>query len=170
MRFFRVGRGNRRVAILDQRTAFLQSNKFPPNFVKALLMFNPRTLVWELFCQSGPLHGENSAPCRWEDIYSPYLESKCFVCGFNYRSIFWHPEHDIVDLTYVDDNYLDGEEADREIAWATDTINERFDCKDLDWAPMDGVPIDYSSMLMSMDSERTFLEMYVYINNALEIM
>ena len=68
------------------------------------------------------------------------------------------------------DNYVDGEEA--EIAWATDTINERFDCKDLDWVPMDGVPIDYLGMLMSMDS---FLEMYdiVYngvINNALEIM
>ena len=28
----------------------------------------------------------------------------------------------------------------------------------------------YLGMLMSMDSERTFLEMYVYINNALEIM
>ena len=116
------------------------------------------------------LYGENSAPRRWEDTYSPYLESESFVRGYNDRSIFWHPERDVVDLTYVDDNCLDGEEA--EVAWATDTINERFDCKDLDWVPMDGVPIDYLGMLMSMDSERTFLEMYVYIqvNNALEIM
>ena len=39
---------------------------------------------------------------------------------------------------------------------------------------MDGVPIGYLGILMSMDSERMpiFLEMYVYtyINNALEIM
>ena len=36
--------------------------------------------------------------------------------------------------------------------------------------PMEGIPIDYLGMLMSIDSERTLLEMYVYINNALEIM
>ena len=36
MCFFRVGRGSRRVAILDQRTAFLQSDKFPPDIVKSL--------------------------------------------------------------------------------------------------------------------------------------
>ena len=68
----------------------------------------------------------------------------------------------------MDDDHLDAEEA--ELAWASDTINERFNCKDLDWVPMDGIPIDYLGMLMSMDSERTFLEMYVYVNNALEIM
>ena len=70
----------------------------------------------------------------------------------------------------MDDNYLDGEEA--EVTWATytDTINERVDCKDLDWVTMDAVTIDYLGMLMSMDSERTFLEMCVYINNALKIM
>ena len=119
MCFFRVGRGSRRVAILDQRTAFLQSDKFPPHIVKSLLTFNPWpiTLEWELFRQSGPLYGENSAPRRWEDTYSPYLESGVFHRGFNDRSISWHPERDIVDLTYVDDNYLDGEEA--EVTWAT---------------------------------------------------
>ena len=65
---------------------------------------------------------------------------------------------------------MDGEED--EINWATDTINERFDCKDLEWIPTNGEPIDYLGirMLMSIDSERTFLEIYVYINNALEIM
>ena len=68
----------------------------------------------------------------------------------------------------MDDNYLDGEED--EITWTSDTINKRFDCKDLEWVPTDGEPIDYLGMLMSVDSERTFLEMYVYINNALEIM
>ena len=35
-----------------------------------------------------------------------------------------------------------------------------------------GTPIDHLGMLVSMDSKRTFLKMtlYVYINNALEIM
>ena len=70
----------------------------------------------------------------------------------------------------MDDNYLDGEDLEDEVTWATDAINKCFDCKDLEWVPTDGDPIDYLGMLISMDSERTFLEMYVYINNALEIM
>ena len=118
MCFFRVGRGSRSVDILDQRTSFLQSDKFSPDIVKTLLMFNPITLEWELFRQLGPLYGENSAPRRWEDTYSPYLESKGFRRGFNARSIFYHPVRDVVDLTYVDDNYLDGEED--EVTWATE--------------------------------------------------
>ena len=83
-------------------------------------MFNPITLEWELFRQSRPLYGENSVPRRWEDISSPYLESEGFRRDCNDRSSFWHPERDIVDLTYVDDDYLDGEED--EVTWATDTI------------------------------------------------
>ena len=35
MCFFPIGCGSRRVAILDQRTAFLQSNKFPLGIVKS---------------------------------------------------------------------------------------------------------------------------------------
>ena len=53
-----------------------------------------------------------------------YLESEGFRRGFNDRSIFWHPEHDVGDLTYVNNNYLDGEED--EVTWATDTINKRL--------------------------------------------
>ena len=102
MCFFRVDCGSRRVAILDRRTSFLQSDKFPPDIVKSLLMFNPIAMEWELFRhgQSGPLYGENSAPRRWEDTYSPYLESEGFRCGFNDRSIFYNPERDVVNLTY----------------------------------------------------------------------
>ena len=101
MCFFRVGRGSRRVAILDQRTAFLQSDKFPPDIVKSLLMFNPITLEWELFRQSGPLYGENSAPRRWEDTYSPYLESEGFRRGFNDRSIFYNPFRDVTIKSHI---------------------------------------------------------------------
>lgn len=68
----------------------------------------------------------------------------------------------------MDDNYLDGEEDD--IKWTVNNVGERFDCKDLEWVPTDGTPIDYLGMLMSMDSERTYLEMYVYIQNCLEIL
>ena len=60
-------------------------------------------------------------------VYSPHLESEGFCRGFNDRSIFYHPERDVCDLTYVDDSYLDGEED--EITWATGTIHDRFHCK-----------------------------------------
>ena len=66
---------------------------------------------------------------------------------------------------------MDGEE--NEATWATDTNNERFDCKDIEWVPIDGESIAYLGTLMSIDSDHTFLEMYdisVHINNTLEIM
>ena len=91
----------------------------------------------------------------------PILDREGFHHGFKDRSIFCHPWRDVVDLTYGDDNYLDDEED--EVTWATYTINTRFDCKDLEWVPTDhdGDHIGYLGMPMSMDSERTFLEMYV---------
>ena len=75
-------------------------------------MWNPISRERELFRQSGPLYGENSAPRRWEDTYAPYLESEGFERSPNEPSIFYDPDEDILDLTYVDDNYLDGEEDD----------------------------------------------------------
>ncbi len=60
--FFRVNRGTRRVGLLDEQTAFLQSDSFPDWLKKSLLMWNPVELEWELFRQTGPLYGENSAP------------------------------------------------------------------------------------------------------------
>ena len=41
MSFFRPNRGTRRAAIQDAKTAFLQSDKFPPHIVKYVQMYNP---------------------------------------------------------------------------------------------------------------------------------
>lgn len=168
--YFRPNRGTRRVAILDQRTAFLQSDEFPEHIKKYLLMYNPIALEWELFKQSGPLYGENSAPRRWEDTYAPFLESEGFERGFNDRAIFYHPVNDVTILTYVDDNYIDAEEDS--VTKAADIITSRFDCKDLEFVSTDGEPTDLLGMLLSMSygDERSYLEMYKYIDNALEIM
>ena len=86
---------------------------------------------------------------RWEDTYSPYLEAEEFERGHNDQSIFYNAEHDVLDLVYVDDNYLDGETSN--IHWAAETITDRFDCKDLTIIPTTGVPQDHLGMLMSMD-------------------
>ena len=89
MCFFCVDRGNRRVAVLDQRTLCQQSDALPPDIR-----------------QSGPRDGDDSAPHRWDDTYSPYLKIECFGRGLNDRSILGHQERGIVNLTHVDDNYL----------------------------------------------------------------
>jgi hypothetical protein len=167
--FFRPNRGTKLVAILDERTAFLQANEFTPDIpVKALKMYNPITRESELFEQSGPLYGENSAPKRWEDTYAPYLESQGFVRGDNERSAYYHPDRDVLDLTWVDDNYIDGEEDD--VLFAAGIITDRFECKELEWVTLDGTPVDYLGMLMSMTPHRTFLSMEKYIIESLEIL
>ena len=169
--FFRTDRNVRRVAILDQSTAFLQSDKFPEHIKKYLLMRNPITLEWELFRQTGPLYGENSAPRRWEDTYAPYLETLGFIRGDNDRCIFYHPERDVLNLTFVDDNFIDADEDD--INWTAKAITDRFKCKDLEWVELDGTPVDYLGMHISvdaMDSMRTYLSMEHYIANCLEIL
>jgi hypothetical protein len=166
--FFRPNRGTRRVAILDERTAFLQSDKFPEEVVKFLMMWNPVTREREHFQQYGPLYGENSAPKRWEDTYAPFLESEGFERGVNERSVFNHFENDVLDLTWVDDNYLDAEEDG--IKWAEKVITSRFECKEIEWVPTDGTPVDYLGMHLSIDALRTYMDMEAYIDNALEIL
>jgi len=168
--FFRPNRGSREVAFLDESTAFLQSDDFPIELVKALVMWNPISRVRELFRQSGPLYGENSAPRRWEDTYAPYLESEGFERSPNEPSIFYDPDDDILDLTYVDDNYLDAEPEG--IKRIHRVISSRFDCKELEVLPTNGDPVDYLGMLMSMchEEDRTYLDMSKYIEQSLEIL
>lgn len=81
---------------------------------------------------------------------------------------FHHQTRDILILTFVDDNLIDAQEDD--IEWASERINERFECKDLDIVPWTGVPVDFLGMLLSMTPERTSLSMENYINNALSIL
>ena len=166
MVFFRVNRGTRRCALLDVATAFLQSDNFPEDLQKFLLMWHPINREWELHRQLGPLYGENSAPRRWEDTFAPSLEAEDYVRADNDRAIFYHPERDMVNLCYVDDNFIDGEEDD--IHWAHERIKERFDCNELEMIPVDGTPIDYLGMAVSMDGHRTYVSMEKYIDYALE--
>jgi len=105
---------------------------------------------------------------RWEDTFAPYLEGEGFVRGDNEKSIFYHDEHDVLDLTFVDDNYLDGEEGD--IEWASGILEDRFDCKELEWIHFDNIPLDYLGMEMAMTNERCTISMEVYITNCLEIL
>ena len=52
----RPNRGNRRIAVKDVRTAFLQSNKFPADIIKYISFKDPVTKVIEYFRQTGPVY------------------------------------------------------------------------------------------------------------------
>ena len=166
MSYFRPNRGTRRVAIRDVRTAFLQSDKFPASVRKFLKMYHPIELKWELFRQLGPLYGENSAPVRWEDTFAPYLESEDFVRGDNEMSVFYNEDHDLLDIAYVDDNFLDGDEDS--IKWGSEILSDRFDCKELEWLEPDRSVLDYLGMELFQDATRVYISMETYISNCLD--
>ena len=44
---FRPNRGSRRIAIQDVKTAFLQSDKFPPETIKYMKIFNPVQFAYQ---------------------------------------------------------------------------------------------------------------------------
>ena len=127
----RRGRHNRRLAIKDVRVAFLQSDKFPPGIVKFIVFTWPLTGEKRFFRQRGPVYGEASAPIRWEDTFCPYLEDEGFDRGEHDPCAFYHQQRDLVDLLWVDDNMLDGEED--QIEWASERMDSRFKCKGLVW-------------------------------------
>jgi hypothetical protein len=163
---FRPNRGTRRLAVKDVRTAFLQSHKYPPGTVKYICFKYPTTNKWRYFRQSGPIYGEPSAVIRWEDTIAPWFEETGFVRGKNEQCAFLHEERDVLSLLYVDDNLLDGEEDD--IKWAAAKLDERFDCKDLDWLSPGPSALDYLGMEISQDAIYTYINMRVYILNALK--
>ena len=70
----RRDRRNRRIAIKDISTAFLQSHKYPPDAPKKYIKFvHPLTGETMFYRQLGPIYGENSAPKRWEDTLFEWL-------------------------------------------------------------------------------------------------
>ena len=166
--FFRPNRSNRRIAIQDVKVAFLQSDKFPPDVVKYLKMLNPLSNQWEYYRQYGPLYGEYSGPVRWENTYAPYMESRGFSRGDNEKSVFYNEERDLLDITFVDDNYFDGDEAD--IVWGSEILSERFECKELEWLEPNGNYLDYLGMQLAQDAARVWISMEYYIDNCLEIL
>ena len=64
MSTFRLNRGNRRIALKDVSTAFLQSNKYPDGTTKYVCFKDPLTKQWKYYRQSGSLYGEKSATRR----------------------------------------------------------------------------------------------------------
>ena len=50
---------------------------------------------------------------------------------------FCHEAQDIVNILWVDDDLMGGEED--VIIWASDKLDNRFDCKDLDWVKANGM-------------------------------
>jgi hypothetical protein len=163
----RRGRGNRRLAIKDVRVAFLQSDGFPDQVVKFLVFKWPLTGEKRYFRQLGPIYGESSAPIRWEDTFCPFLEDEGFDRGDHDRSAFHHRKFDLVDLLWVDDNMLDGEED--HIKWASQRMDKRFDCKGLVWIEPMGKNEDCIGMEISMDANFTYMSMCQYIWNCIEV-
>ena len=163
---FRMDRGTRRIAIKDVRTAFLQSHKYPPGTVKYICFKHPITSQWAYFRQSGPIYGEASAVIRWENTIAPWLVEQGFIRGDNEPCAFLNAVHsNLVDILFVDDNLFDGEEED--INWIDSKMDERFDCKGLEWLEP-GPPLDHLGMDLSMDNEYTYICMSTYIDKCLE--
>ena len=167
---FRPRRGNRRLALKDISTAFLQSHGYKvtdPGLKKWLKVKNPLTGEIEYYEQSGPIYGEASAPIRWENTVAPWFEEQGFIRGDNEPCVFYHPDRDLLVVLYVDDCLADGQEED--ITWIFDLMDERFACKDAEWLDIDS-PLDYLGMDISMDQEYIYLSMAKYIDTALELL
>jgi hypothetical protein len=159
----RPNRGTRRIAIKDVKTAFLQSNKFPPDIIKYIVFVNPVTKVKEYYRQTGPIYGEPEAPVRWGNTLALAMEAQGFTRGDNERAVFYHEETDVLALTFVDDLIYDGEDDD--VCHACEELEARFDCKDTDWLEPDMVPLDYLGMELMLSLERVHLSMKTYIEN-----
>jgi hypothetical protein len=83
----RASRGNRRIAVKDIRTAFLQSHKYPADATKKYIKFkHPITGELMYFRQMGPIYGENSAPKHWENTLFPWIKSLGFVQGVSFQA------------------------------------------------------------------------------------
>ena len=163
---FRPNRDTRRMAIKDVRTAFQQSNHFPDSVRKYMVFTDPLTGVKEYSRQYSPMYGECSAPVNWENTLSPVLEDQGFIRGMNEPSIFCNPQTDLLALVYVDDNFYDGEED--AIYHAAERLDDRFDCKDLEWVSIDGTQSDYIGMELSVKGEHVTSSMVKYTLAAID--
>ena len=61
---------------------------------KTISFKHPVTVEWLCYEQSGPIHGEASAPVRWENAIAPFFETLGFDRGENDPSVFYHPDRD----------------------------------------------------------------------------
>jgi hypothetical protein len=170
----RRNRRERRLAIKDVRTAFLQSNKYPPDAPKKYMRFkHPLTGEIMIYRQLAPIYGENSAPKHWEDTLFEWLCTSeeeggaGLTRGENEPCVLYNEERDLVVLVYVDDILADGAEED--VKWFLDSLGERFECKEDEWLDKDN-PLDFLGLEISMDEENVYLSLGAYIDKMLVAM
>ena len=157
----RPNRRTRKLATIDVCTAFLQSIPYPDGKRKLIKFKCPIVGKWLYYEQSGPIYGENSAPVYWgEQTLAPFLISCGFVRGENHKCTYYHPKHDLVVLTYVDDILMDGEEKD--ILWFEKLLEARFKCKPSEWLS-EGNVIDFVGIQVFMVNDCIYLSMEKYI-------
>ena len=75
-------------------------------------------------------------------------------------------DHDLLNIAYVDDNFLDGDEDS--IKWGSEILSDRFDCKELEWLEPDRSVLDYLGMELFQDATRVYISMETYISNCLD--
>jgi hypothetical protein len=78
---------------------------------------------------------------------------------------FYQELWDRICLLWVDAELLDGDES--AIQWASDDLDARFDCKDLEWLEPNGPKLDYLGMEISQDDNYTYMSMCQYIANCI---
>ena len=167
MSTFRMHRWDRRIALKDVSTAFLQSNKYPDGTVKYVSFKDPLTKSWKYYRQSGPLYGEKSATRRWEDTIAPWYESIGYVRGDNEPCAFYDEASDALVLLYTDDNFMDADEED--IKWTSDQLDDRFMCRDIEWLHS-GTELDCLGMQLFQSEHFTGYHLQKYIAKTLSIL
>jgi hypothetical protein len=159
---------DRKVAIVDVTTAFLQAGKFKNGKVKFLKVRNPITGEMMLFVQYGPLYGERSAPMAWENTIAPFIESLGFIRDKNDLCVFYHPTTDMIVLLYVDDIYMDGMSEDVDTFY--DQLSTRFECQAIQILK-EKEPLDYLGTEISMTKNKTLvLTMSAYTSKMIQYM
>jgi hypothetical protein len=161
---FRHNRGSRRLAVKDVSTAFLQSNPYPDGRTKLIKFKSPITGVWMYFEQSGPIYGENAAPVYWETTIAPEIVALGFERGENERCVFKDPDDELTIGLYVDDMFMDGEEAKVEAFDQDIDVDHggKFICKPIEFLTPE-TPIDFIGCIIMEDATHVYLSMEPYI-------
>ena len=81
----------RRIAVTDVATAFLQADKYEDGQVKYCKYKDPLDGKVRYYRQTGCIYGEVSAPMRWQETLAPWIESLGFIQGANEPCAFYIP-------------------------------------------------------------------------------
>ena len=156
------------IGIADVATAFLRAHKFkegdPKKYVR---LKNPITGEIQYFRQMGPLYGERSAPIKWQDTISEWLEANGFERGKNDTCIYVFRLNGLKILLYVDDMLMIGTR--QAVTAAYLKIQSQFQMKDLIIVE-EGHTEDYLSMEVTLRKEGLYLSMQEYAAKVVDFM